>query len=156
MLAAAGRVQQRPCRGRRRAGSDLARAPGRRRRGRRRDGAIPLQLTTALHPIEDHELRREGWERADPITIEENVWLGAAVTVGPGVHIGRNSVVGAGSLVLRDIPDHVVAFGAPAAVVREIPRPAVRLARLCGDLRAPSPYTSERPQGLTTRVRHTL
>lgn len=76
------------------------------------------QLMTALHPIEDHQKRRDGWERAAPIVIGENVWLGAAVTVGPGVHIGDNSVIGAGSVVLHDIPDHAVAVGSPARVVR--------------------------------------
>ncbi len=76
------------------------------------------RLMTALHPVEDHARRREGWERAEPIVVEDNVWLGASVTVGPGVRIGRNTVVGAGSLVLRDLPDHAVAFGSPAVVVR--------------------------------------
>lgn len=79
------------------------------------------QLMTALHPVEDHRRRREGWERAAPITIGDNVWLGAAVTVGPGVRIGRNAVIGAGSVVLRDVPDHVVAAGVPAVVVRSLP-----------------------------------
>lgn len=77
------------------------------------------QLMTALHPIDDHARRREGWERALPITIGENVWLGANVVVCPGVTIGRNTVVGAGSVVLRDLPDHVVAAGSPAVVIRE-------------------------------------
>lgn len=77
------------------------------------------QLMTALHPVDDHEMRRAGWERALPIEIGENAWLGAGVTVGPGVRIGRNTVVGAGSVVLHDLPDHVVAAGSPAAVVRE-------------------------------------
>lgn len=79
------------------------------------------QLMTALHPVEDHRRRREGWERVAPIVIEDNVWLGASVTVGPGVRIGRNSVIGAGSVVLRDVPDHVVAAGTPATVVRQLP-----------------------------------
>ncbi len=79
------------------------------------------QLMTALHPVEDHQRRREGWERCAPITIGENVWLGAAVTVGPGVTIGRNAVIGAGSVVLHDIPDHVVAAGSPARVIRTTP-----------------------------------
>ncbi|HXH77509.1 sugar O-acetyltransferase [Nocardioides sp.] len=78
------------------------------------------QLMTALHPVDDHQRRRAGWERAAAITIEDNVWLGAAVTVGAGVRIGRNSVVGAGSVVLRDVPDHVVAAGTPATVIRRI------------------------------------
>lgn len=79
------------------------------------------QLMTALHPVDDHRRRREGWERAAPIVIEDNVWLGASVTVGPGVRIGRNTVIGAGSVVLHDLPDHVVAAGTPATVVRPLP-----------------------------------
>ncbi|GGF43305.1 maltose O-acetyltransferase [Williamsia phyllosphaerae] len=79
------------------------------------------QLMTALHPVDDHARRREGWERAAPIVIGENSWLGASVTVGAGVTIGRNVVVGAGSVVLHDIPDHVVAAGTPARVIRSTP-----------------------------------
>ncbi|WP_050064448.1 sugar O-acetyltransferase [Rhodococcus sp. RD6.2] len=79
------------------------------------------QLMTALHPVDDHRRRREGWERAAPIAIGENTWLGASVTIGAGVSIGRNVVIGAGSVVLRDIPDHVVAAGSPAAVIRSTP-----------------------------------
>ena len=79
------------------------------------------QFMTALHPVEDHQRRREGWEQALPIVVESNAWLGASVTVGAGVTIGRNSVIGAGSVVLRDIPDHVVAAGVPAKVIRELP-----------------------------------
>lgn len=76
------------------------------------------QLMTALHPVDDHRRRREGWERAAPIVIGENTWLGASVTVGAGVSIGRNAIIGAGSVVLRDVPDHVVAAGSPATVIR--------------------------------------
>lgn len=79
------------------------------------------QLMTALHPVEDHRQRREGWERAAPIVIGENTWLGASVTVGAGVSIGSNTDIGAGSVVLRDIPDHVVAAGTPAAIIRSTP-----------------------------------
>lgn len=79
------------------------------------------QLMTALHPVDDHQRRREGWERAAPIVIGENTWLGASVTVGAGVSIGRNVVIGAGSVVLQDIPDHVVAVGSPARVIRRTP-----------------------------------
>lgn len=78
------------------------------------------KLMTALHPVDDHQRRREGWERAAPIVIEDNAWLGAGVIVGAGVRIGRNSVIGAGSVVLRDVPDHVLVAGNPAAVVRKL------------------------------------
>ena len=55
-----------------------------------------------------------------PITIGDNVWIGGNVMVLPGVTIGENSVIGAGSVVTRDIPANVVAFGAPCKVYREI------------------------------------
>ncbi len=80
-----------------------------------------VKLMTALHPVDVHARRRDGWERALPIDIGENAWLAAGVIVGPGVSIGRNTVVGAGSLVLSDLPDHVVAAGSPAVVVRTTP-----------------------------------
>ncbi len=78
------------------------------------------QLVTALHPVDDPDKRREGWERALPIEIGSNAWLGASVTVGAGVRIGADSVIGAGSVVLRDIPDRVVAAGTPARVMRDV------------------------------------
>jgi maltose O-acetyltransferase len=78
------------------------------------------QLLTALHPMEDHERRREGWERPAPITIGANAWLGGGVIVCPGVTIGENAVIGAGSVVLRDIPDRVFAAGNPARVIRRL------------------------------------
>lgn len=81
-------------------------------------GAI---LVTAVHPVDDHDLRRQGWERAAPIAIGDNAWLGARVTVCAGVEVGRNSVIGSGSTVLHSIPDHVFAAGAPARVIRTLP-----------------------------------
>ena len=59
-------------------------------------------------------------EFADPITIGDNVWFGASVTVLPGVKIGSNTVIGAGSIVNRDIPDGVIAVGNPCRVLRKI------------------------------------
>ena len=55
-----------------------------------------------------------------PIAIGENAWLGADVTVLPGVTIGKNSVIGAGSVVTKDIPENVVAVGNPCRVLRQI------------------------------------
>jgi maltose O-acetyltransferase len=78
-----------------------------------------VQLLTPAHPI-DPELRRIGWEYGAPITIEDNVWLGGGVIVCPGVRIGRDTVVGAGAVVTRDLPSGVVAAGTPARVLREI------------------------------------
>ncbi len=79
-----------------------------------------VQLVTALHPVDDHERRRAGWERAAPITVGDNAWLGAGVIVCPGVTVGANAVVGAGSVVVRDIPGHVFAAGNPARVIRRL------------------------------------
>ncbi|MFD2421815.1 sugar O-acetyltransferase [Amycolatopsis pigmentata] len=78
------------------------------------------QLLTALHPMEDHERRRAGWERPAPITVGDNAWLGAGVIVCPGVTIGKNAVIGAGSVVVRDIPDQVFAAGNPAQTIRRL------------------------------------
>ena len=74
---------------------------------------------TAGHPIEP-EQRRMGLEYAQPITVGNNVWIGAAVSVLPGVSIGDNCVIGAGSVVNRDIPANSVAVGNPCRVVKTI------------------------------------
>jgi maltose O-acetyltransferase len=81
--------------------------------------ATRVQLLTATHPI-DPEPRRAGWEYGQPIRIGDNVWLGGGVIVCPGVTIGHDTVVGAGSVVTRDLPAGVVATGAPARVRRSI------------------------------------
>ena len=86
---------------------------------RRMQLATRVQLLTATHPI-DPEPRRLGWEAAEPITIEDNVWLGGGAIVCPGVTIGEDTVVGAGAVVTRDLPAGVVAVGSPARVLREI------------------------------------
>ncbi|WP_414688861.1 sugar O-acetyltransferase [Mycobacterium sp.] len=78
------------------------------------------QLVTALHPVDDHEARRTGWESAAPIVLGDNVWLAAGVIVGPGVTIGANSVIGAGSVVLKDVPARVLAAGNPCGVIRDL------------------------------------
>ncbi len=78
-----------------------------------------VQLLTPTHPIEA-EMRRAKWEAARPIAIGDNVWLGGGVIVCPGVTIGENTVVGAGSVVTRDLPADVVAVGSPARVVRHV------------------------------------
>ncbi|MFA4928008.1 MAG: sugar O-acetyltransferase [Patulibacter sp.] len=78
-----------------------------------------VQLLTPTHPIEPQP-RRDKIEGAEPITIGDNVWLGGGVTVCPGVSIGDDSVVGAGSVVTRDIPAGVVAVGNPARVIRKV------------------------------------
>lgn len=78
------------------------------------------QFLTPLHPLEDHELRASGWEYGAPITLGRNVWFGGSVTVCAGVTIGDNVVVGAGSVVTRDLPSNVLAAGSPARVIREL------------------------------------
>ena len=74
---------------------------------------------TAGHPI-DFERRNQGLEYAYPITVGDNVWIGAGVQVMPGVTIGSNVVIGGGSVVVKDIPSNVVAVGNPCRVVRPI------------------------------------
>lgn len=76
-------------------------------------------FTTAEHAI-DPEMRKRGVEIAKPITVGNNVWIGAHSTVLAGVTIGDNAVIGAGSVVTRDIPANVVAVGVPCRVMREI------------------------------------
>lgn len=76
-------------------------------------------FSTAGHPL-DAQQRNQGLEYAYPITVGDNVWFGASVTVLPGVTIGSNTVIGAGSVVNRDIPSGVIALGTPCKVLREI------------------------------------
>jgi maltose O-acetyltransferase len=78
-----------------------------------------VQLLTPTHPMEAGP-RREGWESAEPITIGRNAWLGGAVVVCPGVTIGDDTVVGAASVVTRDLPAGVLAVGNPARIVRPL------------------------------------
>lgn len=74
---------------------------------------------TACHDVY-YEKRNEGIEYAKSITIGNNVWLGGNVTVLPGVKIGDNSVIGLGSVVVKDIPSNVVAVGNPCKEIRKI------------------------------------
>ena len=76
-------------------------------------------LATAGHPILP-ELRQEAYQYNMPVHIGKNCWLGAGVIVLPGVTIGDNTVIGAGSVVTKDIPSDVVAVGNPCRILREI------------------------------------
>lgn len=76
-------------------------------------------LATAGHPILP-ELRQEAYQYNMPVHIGKNCWLGAGVIVLPRVTIGDNTVIGAGSVVTKDIPSNVVAVGNPCRVLREI------------------------------------
>ena len=78
-----------------------------------------LGAYTAQHPLVSEE-RNLGLERALPITIEDDVWIGGDVKIMPGVTIGRGSGIGAGSVVTCDIPGGVVAMGCPCRPVRPI------------------------------------
>ena len=74
---------------------------------------------TSGHPL-DYKTRNKGLEYAKPIKVGNNVWFGGNVCVLPGVTIGDNVVIGAGSVVNKDIPSNVVAVGNPCKVVKEI------------------------------------
>lgn len=76
-------------------------------------------ITTTGHPIKP-DLRRVHAQYSLPVVIEDDVWVGAGAIILPGVTIGKNSVIGAGSVVTKDIPANSVALGTPCAVVREI------------------------------------
>jgi maltose O-acetyltransferase len=77
-----------------------------------------VQIYTATHPLEP-ELRRTR-EFAKPVTIGSDVWVGGAAVILPGVTIGSRSVIGAGSVVTRDVPDDVFAAGNPCRVIRPL------------------------------------
>lgn len=76
-------------------------------------------IYTAGHPL-DAEQRNEGLEYAFPVTIEDDVWIGGHVCIMPGVTIGKGTVVGAGSVVTKDLPANSLAVGNPCRVLREI------------------------------------
>ena len=76
-------------------------------------------FVTATHPT-DPQKRLEGYQRFKPISVGNNVWFGAGVTVCPGVSIGDNCVIGAGSVVVKDIPADSVAAGNPCRMIRKV------------------------------------
>lgn len=76
-------------------------------------------MYTANHPLLASE-RNRGLEKASPIIIEDDVWIGADVTILPGVRIGKGSVIGAKSVVTKDIPSNVIAAGNPCQILRAI------------------------------------
>ena len=75
---------------------------------------------TVSHPF-DPEHRNDGYVSGKPIILGKNVWMGGSCTVLPGVTIGDNSIIGAGSVVTKDIPANVIAAGNPARVIRTLP-----------------------------------
>jgi maltose O-acetyltransferase len=78
-----------------------------------------VQLLTATHPVDASE-RAAGWEYARPIVIGNGAWLGGGAIVAPGITVGERTVVGAGAVVVRNLPSDVVAVGNPARVIREL------------------------------------
>ena len=78
-----------------------------------------VSIYTAGHPIHP-ESRNTMYEYGIEVTIGDNVWIGGNTVIVPGVHIGSNTVIGAGSVVTKDIPDWVVAAGNPCKVIRKI------------------------------------
>jgi len=78
-----------------------------------------VSLFTATHPVHP-EPRSAGWEFTKPITIEDHVWIGGQTVINPGVRIGKNTVIGSGSVVTKDIPANVIAAGNPCKVIRSI------------------------------------
>ena len=78
-----------------------------------------VQIYTATHPM-DHTERASGREFAKPVTIGEDVWIGGGAIICPGVSIGARTVIGAGSVVTKDIPADVMAAGNPCKVIRKL------------------------------------
>lgn len=78
-----------------------------------------VTVTATGHPVHS-ELRKSGAQFSFPVTICDNVWIGSGAVILPGVTIGKNSVIGAGSVVTKDIPQDVVAVGNPCRVLRKI------------------------------------
>ena len=78
-----------------------------------------VSIYTAGHPVHP-DSRNSGYEYGIPITIGDNVWIGGSVVILPGVTIGNNAVIGAGSVVTKDIPDNAIAAGNPCKVIRTV------------------------------------
>ena len=78
-----------------------------------------VAIYTAGHPVHP-DTRNTGYEYGAEVIIGDNVWIGGNSVICPGLHIGSNTVIGAGSVVTKDIPDWVVAAGNPCRVIRKI------------------------------------
>jgi maltose O-acetyltransferase len=83
-----------------------------------------VQVLTPMHPMDAAE-RRKGLEYAKPVSIGADVWVGGGAIICPGVTIGDETVIGAGSVVTRDIPARVFAAGNPCRVIRPLSEPVV-------------------------------
>lgn len=78
-----------------------------------------VQIYTATHPL-NYKERSSGREYAKPIAIGEDVWIGGSAVICPGVTIGDRTVIGAGSVVTKDIPADVFAAGNPCKIIKQI------------------------------------
>lgn len=78
-----------------------------------------VQVYTATHPVE-FEARNSGAELGFPIDIESGVWIGGGAVILPGIRIGKQSVIAAGSVVTKDVPSNVLVAGNPARIIRKI------------------------------------
>lgn len=78
-----------------------------------------VSIYTAGHPVHP-AVRNTGYEYGIPVVIGDNVWIGGSAVILPGVHVGNNVVIGAGSVVTKDLPDNVIAAGNPCRVIRKI------------------------------------
>lgn len=81
--------------------------------------ATGVQLITVSHPL-DADARRNGAEIGAPVVIEDNAWVGSGTLILPGVTVGTDSIIGAGSVVTHDVPAGVVAAGNPCKVLRSV------------------------------------
>jgi maltose O-acetyltransferase len=78
-----------------------------------------VQIYTASHPT-SVDIRQAGMEFGKPVTIEDDVWVGGAAVICPGVSIGHGSIIGAGSIVTKDVPSGVLAAGNPCRVIKSL------------------------------------
>ncbi len=79
---------------------------------------VTISENVCIRDSDNHEVLRDGYIKTAPICIEDDVWIGMNVTILKGVHIGKGSVISAGSVVNRDVPDHCLVGGVPAKVIR--------------------------------------
>lgn len=78
-----------------------------------------VHIYTANHPL-DSTIRSAGPEYGAPVTIGDHVWIGGRAIINPGVNIGDHVVVASGSIVTKDVPDHVLVAGSPARIIKEL------------------------------------